>query len=105
MFFNLHSFIGKTYMFEHRNRSKNLFCHVLLDFEKRLKIDHFERNISEHFPIAYDGIYAKLLNLEVFISKAPTLSYIFSFSMFSLLSRIWAGPWHPLLLSWVRIKP
>ena len=54
-------------MFEHRNLSKNLFPHVLLDFEKRFKIDHLERGISEHFPIAYDGIYMKLLNLELFI--------------------------------------
>ena len=77
MFFNLHSFIGKTYMFEHRNLSKNLFCHVLLDFEKRLKIDHFERGISEHFPIAYDGIHVKLLKLELFISEAFTFSYVF----------------------------
>ena len=90
MFFRLHFFIGKTYMFEHRNLSKNLFCHVLLDFEKRLKIDNFERNISEHFPIAYAGIHIKLLNLELFISKALTVSYIFSISAFSLLSRIWA---------------
>ena len=90
MFFSLHFFIGKTYMFEHRNLSKILFCHVLLDFEKRLKIDHFERGISEHLPIAYDGIHVKLLNHELFISKALTFSYIFSNSMFSLLSRIWA---------------
>ena len=38
----------------------------------RLKIDHFERGISEHFPEAYDGIHMKLLNLELFISKALT---------------------------------
>ena len=36
MFFSLHFFIGKTHMFEHRNLSRNLFRHVLLDFEKRL---------------------------------------------------------------------
>ena len=60
-------------MFQHRNLSKNLVCHVLLDFEKRLKIDNFERHISEYFPITYDGIHLKLLNLEVFISKAATL--------------------------------
>ena len=70
-------FIGKTYMFEHRKLTKNLFCDVLLDFEKRLKIDHFERGISEQFPIAYDGIHTKLLNLELFISKALTFSYNF----------------------------
>ena len=45
MLFSLHFFIGKTYMFEHRNLSKNLFRHVLLDFEKKLKIDHVERGI------------------------------------------------------------
>ena len=90
MFFSLHFFIGKTYMFEHRNLSKILFCHVLLDFEKRLKIDHFERGISGYFPIAYDGIHMKLLNLELFISKALTFSCSISISMFSLLSRIWA---------------
>ena len=78
-------------MFEHRNLSNKLFCHVLLDLKKeRLKIDHFERRISEHFPIAYDGIRTKVLSLELFISKALTFSYIFSISMFSLLSRIWA---------------
>ena len=77
MFFSLHFFIGKTFMFEHRNLSKILFCHVLLDFEKRLKIDNFERGIPEHFPIAYDGIHMKLLNLELLISKALTLSYAF----------------------------
>ena len=70
-------FIGKTYVFEHRKLTKNVFCNVLLDFEKRLKIDHFERGISEQFPIAYDGIHMKLLNLELFISKALTFSYIF----------------------------
>ena len=74
MFFSLHFFIGITYMFEHQNLSKNLFGHVLLDFEKRLKIDHFERGISEHFPEAYDGIHMKLLNLELFISKALIFS-------------------------------
>ena len=82
MFFSLHFFIGKTYMFEHRNLSKILFCHVLVDFEKRLKIDNFERGISEHFPIAYDGIHMKLLNIELLISKALTFSHrIFSISM------------------------
>ena len=42
-------------MFEHRNLSNNLFFHVLLDFDKTLKIDLFERCISENIPIAYDG--------------------------------------------------
>ena len=53
MFFSLHFFIGKTHMFEHRNLSKNLFRHVLLDFKKK---GSFEIGISEHFPIAYDGL-------------------------------------------------
>ena len=62
-------------MFEHRKLTKNLFCNVLLDFEKkRLKIDHFERGRSEQFPIAYDGIHMKLLNLKLLISKALTFS-------------------------------
>ena len=42
-------FIGKTDMFEHRKLTKEIFCHVLLDFEKRLKIDHFERGMSDTF--------------------------------------------------------
>ena len=70
MFFGLHFFIGKK-MIEHRFQ-KTFFCHVLLDFEKKLKIDNFKRCISEHLPIAYHGIQMKLLNLEMFISKALT---------------------------------
>ena len=61
-------------MFQHRKLTKNLFCNVLLDYEKRLRIDHFERGMSAQFPIAYDGIHMKLLNLELFISKALTFS-------------------------------
>ena len=57
---------------------------------KKLKIDNSERGISKQLPIAYDGIHMKLLNLELFIRKALTFSEIFSISMFSLLSRIWA---------------
>ena len=49
MFFSLRFFIGKTYMFEHRKLTKNLLCDVLLDFDKRLKINHFERRISDNF--------------------------------------------------------
>ena len=80
-------------MFEHRNLSKNLFCHVLLVFETRLKIDHFERGISEHFPIAYDGIHMKLLNLELFISKALTFSNIFfHFYVFIVVQDFGPGP-------------
>ena len=91
MFFSLHFFIGKIYMFEHRKFTNNLYCDILLDFEKRLKIDHFECGISEQFPIAYDRIHMKLLNVELFIRNALIFSYIcFSISIFSLLSRIWA---------------
>ena len=39
--------------------------------------------------VVYDGIQKKLLNLELFISKALVFSYVCSISMFSLLSRIW----------------
>ena len=85
MSFSLHFFIGKTYIFEHRKLTKHLLCDVLLDFEKGLKIDNFERGISEQFPIAYDGIRMKLLNVEMFISKALTSSNIFL-----MLSGIWA---------------
>ena len=52
--------------------------------------DHFERGISEQLPIVYDGMHMKLLNLELFISKALFFQRCFSISMFSLLSRIWA---------------
>ena len=77
IFSSLLFFIGKTYMFEHRKLTKNLFCNVLLDFDKRLKIDHFEHGISEQFPRAYDGIHMKLLNLELFIRNVLTSSYNF----------------------------
>ena len=96
MFFSLLFYMGKTYMFEHRNPSKKLFCHVLLDFEKRLKINHFGRGISEHFPIAYDGIHMKLLNLEWFISKALTVSYIFVFQFLRFHCCPGFEPWPPL---------
>ena len=72
--FSLHFFIGKTYMFEHRKLTQKTCV-----------------GISEQFPIAYDGIHMKLLNVELFISNALTFSYMcFSISIFSLLSRIWA---------------
>ena len=97
MSFSLHFFIGKTYMFEHRKLTKNLLCDVLLDFEKRLKIDNFERGISEQLPIAYDGIRMKLLNVELFISKAFTFSNIFfQFLCFHCCPGF--GPWPPLRL-------
>ena len=81
-------------MFEHRNLSNNLFFHVLLDFDKTLKIDHFERCISENFPIAYDGTRMKLINLELLISKTLTFSYIFvSFYVFIHVQDLGLG--HP----------
>ena len=80
-------------MFEHRKLTKNLFCNVLLDFAKRLKIDHFERGISGQLPIAYDGIHMKLLNLELFISKALTFSEIFfNFYVFIVVQDLGPGP-------------
>ena len=80
-------------MFEHRKLTKNLFCNVLLDFEKRLKIDNSERGISEQFPIAYDGIHMKLLNLELFMSKALTFSEIFfNFYVFIAVQDLGPGP-------------
>ena len=61
-------------------------------WKKRLKIDHFERRISEHFPIAYDGIRMKVLNLELFISKALTFSYIFfNFYVFIVVQDLGLG--------------
>ena len=80
-------------MFEHRKLTKNLFCNVLLDFEKRLKIDNSERGISEQFPIAYDGIHMKLLYLELFMSKALTFSEIFfNFYVFIVVQDLGPGP-------------
>ena len=80
-------------MFEHRNLSNNLICHVLLDFEKRLKIYYFEPCISEHFPIAYDGIRMKHFNLELFISNALTFSCIFvSFYVFIVVQDLGLDP-------------
>ena len=80
-------------MFEHRKLTKNVFCNVLLDFEKKLKIDHFESGISEQLPIVYDGIHMKLLNLELFISKALTFSEIFfNFYVFIVVQDLSPGP-------------
>ena len=80
-------------MFEHRKLTKNLFCNVLMDFETRLEIDNFERCIAEQFPIAYDGIHMKLLNLELFISKALTSSYnFFSFYVSIVAQDLGPGP-------------
>ena len=93
MFFSLHFFIGKTHMFEHRNLNKTCFAMSYWISEKRLKIDHFERGISEHFPIACDGVHMKLLNLELFISKALTFSYIFfTFYVFLVVQDLGPGP-------------
>ena len=61
--------------------------------KKGLKIDHFERGISEHFPIAYDGIHMKFLNLELLISKALTFSYVFfNFYVFIVVQDLGPGP-------------
>ena len=58
-----------------------------------LKIDNFERGISEQFPITYNGIRMKLLNVELFISKAFTFSYIFvSFYVFIVVQDLGPGP-------------
>ena len=65
--------------------------------KKRLKIDHFERGISEQFPIAYDGIHMKLLNLELFMSKVPTFSEMFfNFYVFIVVQDLAPGPPLPL---------
>ena len=88
-------FLAKN-CFEHRNLSKSLFRHVLWDLKKKLKIDIFERCISEHFPIAYGGIHMKLLNLELFISKALTFSYIF-FQLLCFHCCPGFRPWPPSL--------
>ena len=45
------------------------------------------------FPIAYDGIHMKLLNLELFISKALTFSeMIFNFYIFIVVQDLGPGP-------------
>ena len=57
------------------------------------KQDNFERGISEHLPIAYDGIHMKLLNHELFTSKALTFSYIFfKFYVFIVVKDLGPGP-------------
>ena len=61
--------------------------------KKRLKIDHFERGISVHFPIAYDAIHMELLNLDLFISKVFTFSYkFFNFYVFIVVQDLGTGP-------------
>ena len=52
--FQLHFFIGKTniyiYIFEHQHLSKKMVRHVpFIGFQKKLKIDNFQRCISDHF--------------------------------------------------------
>ena len=80
----------------------NLQCPI--GFEIRLKIDHFERGMSEQFPIAYDGIHMKLLNLEIFISNALTFFIVFcQFLCFHCCSGF--GPWTPLPLGQGLTKP
>ena len=84
---------GKTYMFEHRNLSKNCLAMSYWISKIRLKIDNFERCISEHFPIAYDGIHMKLLILEMFISNALTFSYVFfNFYVFIVVQDLGPDP-------------
>ena len=57
-----------------------------------LEIDHFERRISEHFPIAYDEIRMKVLNLTLIISKALTFSHIFfNFYVFIVVQDLGLG--------------
>ena len=52
---------------------------------------------SEHFPIAHDGIHMKFLNLELFISKALTFSYIFvNFYVFIVVQDLALAPPLPL---------
>ena len=80
-------------MFEHRKLTKNLFCNVLLDFEKRLKIDHFERGISEQLPIAYDGVHMKLLTSNYSLAR-PLLFQrcFFNFYVFIVVQDLGPGP-------------
>ena len=80
-------------MFEHRKLTKNVFCNVLLDFEKRLKLTILSVGISEQLPTAYDGVHMKLLNLELFISKALTFSEMFfNFYVFIVVQDLGPGP-------------
>ena len=79
------------------NLKKNLCCDVLLDVEKRLKIDHFERGSSEPFPIAYDGTHMKLLNVEPFICNALTFFIHWSFNFYVFIVVQDLGPGHPSL--------
>ena len=53
---------------------------------------------SEQFPIAYDGIHMKLLNVELFISNAPTLfiHVFFNFYVFIVVQDLGPGPALPL---------
>ena len=86
-------------MAKHRCLSIEIFqktCFAMsywISRKKKLKIDNFERCIFEHFPIAYDGIHMKLQNLEMFISKALTFSYmLFNFYVFIVVQDLGPGP-------------
>ena len=94
--FSLHFFIGKTYTFEHLKFIKDLFCDVLLDLEIRLKIDHFERDISEKFPIAYDGNHETSEPRIIHLQGPYFFIHFFQFLCFHCCPGF--GPWTPLPL-------
>ena len=75
------------------NLQKTCFAMSYWISKKRLKIDHFERGISQQLPIVYDGIHMQLLNLELFVSKALTFSEIFfNFYVFIVVQDLGPGP-------------
>ena len=79
------------------NLQKTYFAMSYWISKKRLKIDNSERGISKQLPIAYDGIHMKLLNFELFISKALTFSEIFfNFYVFIVVQDLGPGPPLPL---------
>ena len=57
-------------------------------------MNNFECGISEQFPIAYDGIHMKLLNVELFISNALTffIHLLFNFHVFIVVQDLGPGP-------------
>ena len=56
------------------NLQKTCFAMSYWISKKGSKLTILSVGISEQFPIAYDGIHMKLLNLELFMSKALTFS-------------------------------
>ena len=87
---NIHVWASKTY-------EKTYFAMSYWISKKGSKLTILRRGISEQFLIAYDGIHMKLLNLELFISKAITFSKIFfNFYVFMIVQDL--GPWPPLPL-------